>query len=163
MFQTFSGNSRRPRQVNLSGQNTNPFAASSWTPSAGSGAQKTVAAAQQERQVRQLERDRLSGAKRIQRTWRGHRVRRELAEARRRTWDGIVAETGSFVGLETNLADLLRLLVSFFSTKRPDDIERLASLSALVFHVGYQSILPREDIQPYLRRLAKVTLGALET
>jgi len=162
MFQTFSGNSRRPRQVNLSGQNTNPFAASSWTPSAGSGAQKTVAAAQQERQVRQLERDRLSGAKRIQRTWRGHRVRRELGESRRRTWDEIEAGGGNRAGLESTLADQLRLLVTFFNAKRSDDIERLATLSSRAFQVGYQSFLCHKDIQPYLRKLANITLRALE-
>ncbi|KAF4476898.1 putative E3 ubiquitin protein ligase [Colletotrichum fructicola Nara gc5] len=53
MFPTFTGNSRRPRNVNLSGQNLNPFAATSWTPSAGSGASKTVSNAQAERAQRQ--------------------------------------------------------------------------------------------------------------
>ena len=85
MFQTFSGNSRRPRQVNLSGQNTKPFAAG-WNPSA-SGTQTTVAHAQQERQFRQQERERFNASKRIQRTWRGHKTRRELADLRRKVWD----------------------------------------------------------------------------
>src|ERR1700680_4464473 len=92
MFQTFSGRSRRPRQVNLSGQNLNPFAASSWSPSA-SGTQKTVANAQQEREQRRQERERLNASKRIQRTWRGHRSRRQLADSRRALWDEI--ETNS--------------------------------------------------------------------
>lgn len=162
MFQTFSGNSRRPRQVNLSGQNANPFAASSWTPSAGLGAQRTVAAAQQERQIRQLERDRLNGAKRIQRTWRGHRLRRDLAESRRRTWDELDASGRSSVGFEATLVDLLRLLVTFFNGKRSDDINRLATLSARGSQAGYQSFLSREDVQPHLRKLAAITLLALE-
>src|SRR6266852_5903960 len=122
MFQTFSGSSRRPRQVNLSGQNLNPFAASSWTPAA-SGTQKTVANAQQERQQRQQEREKLNATKRIQKTWRGHKVRRELADSLRDAWDKAEAErSGSDSG--TALAEQLRLLVAFFSARRNDDLQR---------------------------------------
>ncbi|KAG9246092.1 ubiquitin-protein ligase-like protein [Calycina marina] len=161
MFQSFSGSSRRPRQVNLSGQNTNPFAASSWTPS-GSGAQKTVAAAQQERQIRQLERDRLSSAKRIQRTWRGHRIRRELAETRRKAWDEVEASGGGEDEFGLNATQLLRLLITFFIPKRADDINRLSLLSQKACQIGYQSFLSRARVQPYLKALAGITLQALE-
>jgi ubiquitin-protein ligase E3 C len=159
MFQTFSGSSRRPRQVNLSGQNLNPFAASSWTPAA-SGTQQTVANAQQERLQRQQEREKLNAAKRIQKTWRGHKVRRELADARRLAWDKAEAGQGdSRYGAV--LAEQLRLLVAFFNTRRSDDLERLGSLSQRIASVGYEPFLSRQEIQPQIARLTKVTLEAL--
>jgi ubiquitin-protein ligase E3 C len=160
MFQTFSGSSRRPRQVNLSGQNLNPFAASSWTPSA-SGTQKTVANAQQERQQRQQERERLNASKRIQRTWRGHRSRRQLADSRRAVWDNVERHEGQS---NTNavLIDQAKLLVAFFSPRRRDDVGRLTSLSSRIFVLGYQDFLGLGEVQPLLVRLANVTLEALQ-
>lgn len=160
MFQTFSGSSRRPRQVNLSGQNTNPFAASSWNPSA-SGTQKTVAHAQQERQLRQQERERLNASKRIQRAWRGHKTRRELADLRRKVWDDKEqCEEGSF-GSGSRLVEQTQLLVALFSPRRRDDIQRLTSLSQRIYLAGYESFLAREGVQPQVTRLAKVLLEAL--
>ncbi|CZT41019.1 related to HUL5-ubiquitin-protein ligase (E3) [Rhynchosporium secalis] len=161
MFQTFSGNSRRPRQVNLSGQNTNPFAPQGSRTPAASGAQKTVAQAQQERLLRQQERERLNASKKIQRIWRGHKVRTELAESRRQTWDELATqEAASSATLK--LIQQLQLLVAFFSPRRPDDLGRLSSLSSGVSLLGYQAFLPRPEIQPYLGRLAKVTLEGLQ-
>jgi ubiquitin-protein ligase E3 C len=153
MFQTFSGNSRRPRQVNLSGQNLNPFAASSWTPSA-SGTQQTVANAQQERQQRQQDRDRLHATKRIQRTWRGHRVRRDLADVRRRAWDDADASDRT----SALLVEHTQLLIAFFSPRREDDVDRLISLSQRISAAGYGSFLARQDIQPQIVRLSTITL-----
>lgn len=159
MFQTFSGSSRRPRQVNLSGQNVNPFATNPFAPSA-SGTQKTVAHAQQERQQRQRERERLNASKRIQRVWRGHKTRRELAESRRELWDGVQAQgfAQSSVSVEQ-----VRLLVPFFSSRRTDDLERLTKLSSRIANLGYEAFLAREDVQPLLVQLALVTVEALET
>jgi ubiquitin-protein ligase E3 C len=154
MFQTFSGSSRRPRQVNLSGQNLNPFAASSWTPAA-SGTQQTVANAQQERQQRQQEREKLNATKRIQ------KVRKDLADSRRNRWDKAEAEKSGFES-GTALADQLRLLVAFFSARRDDDLERLGNLSQGIASMGYESFLVREDIQPQIARLANVALEALQ-
>lgn len=160
MFQTFSGSSRRPRQVNLSGQNLNPFAASSWTPSA-SGTQKTVANAQQERQQRQQERERLNASKRIQRTWRGHRSRRQLADSRRAVWDDVETQ-GVHSETDVVLVEQAKLLVAFFSPRRRDDIGRLTSLSSRISVLGYQDFLALEEVQPLLVRLANVTLEALQ-
>lgn len=160
MFQTFSGSSRRPRQVNLSGQNLNPFAASSWTPNA-SGTQQTVAQAQQERLRRQQERERLNASKRIQRTWRGHKVRKELADERRRTWDD-ANRSGSCSNEDLALILQLQLLLAFFTPRRPDDIERLTSLSFRIFSVGYQSFLARPEVEQQLGRLAHSTLEAMQ-
>lgn len=162
MFQTFSGNSRRPRQVNLSGQNTNPFAPSSFSPAA-SGTQKTVAAAQQERQLRQQERERLNASKRIQRTWRGHKVRRDLADSRRKVWDNTeIGREGSSEYI-TKLAEQLQLLLAFFSSKSQDDIERLVRLSERIYAVDFESFLARDGVRSQVSRLAKVILSALET
>jgi len=160
MFQTFSGSSRRPRQVNLSGQNLNPFAASSWSPST-SGTQKTVANAQQEREQRRQERERLNASKRIQRTWRGHRSRRELADSRRAQWDEIEANSRQSSS-EVVLIEQVRLLVAFFSPQRRDDAGRLASLSSRIASLGYPVFLGLKDMQPLLARLANVTLEALQ-
>ncbi|KUJ22087.1 uncharacterized protein LY89DRAFT_638276 [Mollisia scopiformis] len=159
MFQTFSGSSRRPRQVNLSGQNVNPFAASGFGPS-GSGTQQTVAHAQQERQQRQRERERLNASKKIQRVWRGHKVRRELAESQRLSWDSIQTER---VADRSVSVEQIRLLVAFSSSRRRDDLERLSSLSTRLSNLGFETVLAREDVQPLLPQLAHVTVGALQT
>lgn len=98
MFPNFTGTARRPRQVNLSGrQNANPFAkgqaggpggvgSGSYGGSpAGRGA--ALANAQQDRLLRQQERERAQSAKLIQRVWRGSEVRRSLKAGRRALWD----------------------------------------------------------------------------
>lgn len=75
MFPNFTGSSRKTRNVNLSGQKpSNPFAKA-----AGSavGASRTVAIAKAERQQRQQSREKQEAALRIQRVWRGYRVRRD--------------------------------------------------------------------------------------
>jgi ubiquitin-protein ligase E3 C len=160
MFQTFSGSSRRPRQVNLSGQNLNPFASSSWSPSA-SGTQKTVANAQQEREQRRQERERLNASKRIQRTWRGHRSRRELADSRRAQWDDLKTNSGQSAP-EAVLAEQAKLLVAFFTPRRQDDVARLVVLSSRIAELGYHDFLSLRAVQPLLARLANVTLEALQ-
>ncbi|KAI4107474.1 MAG: hypothetical protein L6R37_001576 [Teloschistes peruensis] len=89
MFPSFTGSTRRPRQVNLSGRNSNPFAAtaSSRQPSSAPATQSTVAHAQAERALRQQERRRLPAAVTIQRSWRGYHSRRTARTAWRRDWD----------------------------------------------------------------------------
>lgn len=119
MFQTFSGSSRRPRQVNLSGSNQNPFKKSA------------VAAAQEERAQRQHERDRLQAAKLLQRTWRGHTVRRNVNNGLRQVWDA--TEEGScgsgegstaYPSLEKDWKQLGSLL-RFCNVYIPHDLARL--------------------------------------
>lgn len=157
MFQTFSGSSRRPRQVNLSGQNLNPFAAGSWTPAA-SGAQKTIENAQQERLRRQQERERLNAAKRLQRTWRGHKVRRELANSRRQLWDESMRLGGGSIA---SFAAHLQLFVAFFSPRRPDDRDRLGSLSTGISNGGIKAFVTLPEVQLLLLRLAKHIMASL--
>ncbi|KAI9838368.1 MAG: hypothetical protein M1819_005636 [Sarea resinae] len=137
MFQSFTGNSRRPRQVNLSGRNTNPFAAAQ-TSRQSPGPQTTLANAQQERLSRQRERDRLNSAKTIQRTWRGHRSRTESKNAWRRDWDlreniqeePLVLSPPQEGGGATYLSDeeceiQLRTLLQFANVRHDSDTYRL--------------------------------------
>ncbi|KAI1141704.1 hypothetical protein F5Y05DRAFT_271079 [Hypoxylon sp. FL0543] len=124
MFPTFTGTSRRPRNVNLSGQrNTNPWAASSWSPSA-SGASKTVAQAQAERERRQKERDELNAAKRLQRVWRGHRGRQSFKRACREAYDGLYSQP---IGDDSSsrVHRALPLLLALFDPSQADDQRRL--------------------------------------
>lgn len=154
MFQTFSGSSRRPRQVNLSGQNANPFAAVS-------GTQKTVANAQQERQQRQQERDRLNASKRIQKIWRGHRVREELADARRGKWDMINQTPGNSSQPALALVEQAKLIVAFFNRRRRDDVERILLLSEKL-SVDSKIFLDLPEVQPLLWRLTYIVLQVLQ-
>ncbi|KAK2741282.1 hypothetical protein FQN55_008379 [Onygenales sp. PD_40] len=90
MFQSFTGSSRRPRQVNLSNRST-PFGAhaSGRHPPSGPGPQATLALAQAERAQRQLERDRLNATRTLQRTWRGYKVRKAIKNTWRAEWDNV--------------------------------------------------------------------------
>jgi ubiquitin-protein ligase E3 C len=159
MFQSFSGNSRRPRQVNLSGQNVNPFAASGWA-STVSGTQKAIAAAQAERQQRQQERLRLNSAKRIQRTWRGHKIRRELAESRRQTWDAMENDRFPYSSEPEYLEEKLRLLLTFFNYQNPEDINRLSRFSDSLLKASQDECLG-EELRPRLLKLSQIILAAL--
>jgi ubiquitin-protein ligase E3 C len=161
MFQTFKGSSRRPRQVNLSGQNIDPFAASSWTPTA-SGTQKTVAVAQQERRQRQLERDRLEAIKKIQKTWRGHKCRTDLAAIQRREWDALEQSlTGETEPSWTRLPEELRLLLAFYNTRDGGDIERLSRLSDRLISYHDTSVLTATQIRPYVLRLSNILSSSM--
>lgn len=110
----------------MSGQkNLNPFAASSWTPSASSTASKTVAGAQAERRQRQLERDKLKAAENIQRTWRGHKVRRNLKDRRREEIDALYTDDALRSNIELRSSLALPLVITALDASRLDDQERL--------------------------------------
>lgn len=114
----------------MSGQkNLNPFAATSWTPSASSNASKTVAEAQAERRQRQHERTKLKAAESIQRTWRGHRVRRNLRDERRGAFDNLYLDF-SALDPQTRSRQALHTVVTSLDPSRPDDRLRLELFSA---------------------------------
>ncbi|KAK5113284.1 hypothetical protein LTR85_010901 [Meristemomyces frigidus] len=126
MYQTFTGSGRRPRQVNLSGRPTNPFASSS----PAGGPQSAIASAQQDRANRQQQRERLQASSKIQRVWRGHSARRKTFRAWRQIWDDLeeqrpkaAAADGAYASSEDALAQLRRLLL-FYQPK--EDVRRLA-------------------------------------
>ena len=136
MFQTFTGNSRRPRQVNLSGRNTNPFA-SSQQKATPQGSPAAVLQAQQERRARQHERERLRAAETIQRRWRGYSTRRAATAEFRRTWD--LQETGlerdkpgsPGNGPKVDALSHLKLLLRFANPRKDEsDIRRISNYAA---------------------------------
>ncbi|KAH4990074.1 hypothetical protein HBI40_039700 [Parastagonospora nodorum] len=130
MFTSFTGNTRRPRNVNLGGRKTNPFG----NPGAGSGSQAALDRAQQDRAQRQRERDTLNAAKRIQRIWRGHAARQQVADGLRRSWDAQEQSAGAspapaYSSEEEALAQLHRLL-RFASSRSEDDLRRIQRYGA---------------------------------
>ncbi|KAL1895757.1 ubiquitin-protein ligase (E3) [Ceratocystis pirilliformis] len=81
MIPSFSGNSRRTRNVNLSGRGGNS-AFSVWAPSSGFGASDTVNKAEEKRKRRQLEKKKSEAAQTVQKVWRGHKTRSSLRRSR---------------------------------------------------------------------------------
>ncbi|KAI0467531.1 hypothetical protein F4859DRAFT_235678 [Xylaria cf. heliscus] len=125
MFPTFSGSSRRPRHVDLSGQrNTNPWASSSWAP-AQSGASKTVAQAQAEREKRHREREELAATKRLQKVWRGHQERQQLRHLRRQEYDDLYGHPRPAQSPRQRIQQALPLLLAIVVPSMPDDQRRL--------------------------------------
>ncbi|KAF2276789.1 uncharacterized protein EI97DRAFT_321504 [Westerdykella ornata] len=129
MFTSFTGSTRRPRQVNLSGRKTHAFGSTG----SGSGSQAALDRAQQERAQRQREREALKAAQIIQRVWRGHADRQRIADVLRQEWDGIeghsalgdtLSTTTPYPSVEESLAQLQRL-VRFANTRRVDDLQRI--------------------------------------
>lgn len=161
MFSTFTGNSRRPRNVNLSGHVSNPFTNSSWTPANVSNATKTVSDAQAEREKRQAERQRLKAAGNIQRAWRGHRARRSLNEARRTAYDELYrSEESSHVDRRLPLA--FNLLLSFFQPQRTDDVQRLLFFVRDSDSVDLAHIAPTGAHLSRIRRLVDILVKGLD-
>lgn len=124
MFPTFTGNSRRPRNVNLSGQRSvNPFASSAGS---GSATTKSVADAAAERRQRQHERDRKQAAQKLQRVWRGQRVRRRLRSEYRTRFDELYTHNT----LQSDrLPEAITLLMFVFDATLPQDLQRLAQVA----------------------------------
>lgn len=123
MFQTFTGTSRRPRQVNLSGRSGNPFAATGL-----GGPKSAIDSAKEDRAKRQQERERTQASKHIQRTWRGHSSRRKTFEIWRSIWDDAekdVAKDGSYETPTKSLSQLDRLLLFFSPAQDDQDAQRL--------------------------------------
>jgi ubiquitin-protein ligase E3 C len=161
MFPTFSGNSRRPRNVNLSGQkNSNPFAATSWGTAAATGAAKTVADAAAERRQRQQERDRRQAVHNIQRVWRGHRIRRGLRAARRAEFDDLY-NPDSMLDVQDRIQQAFPLLLSVFDASQPRDLDRLAQLSDDLLQTSLSSFASGTIHAAGLNKLSRAIIGAL--
>lgn len=122
MYQSFTGQSRRPRQVNLSGRPSNPFAAANQN----TGPQSTIASAQHERLQRQLQREKIQASGRIQRVWRGHRARRRAFKSWREIWDAAEDQPGVYASAEESLSQLNRLLLFYSPSTEASDIKRLS-------------------------------------
>ncbi|KAG4258376.1 ubiquitin-protein ligase E3 C [Fusarium proliferatum] len=141
MFSTFTGNSRRPRNVNLSGSTGNPFTNTSWSPSAVSNTTKTVSNAQAEREKRQNDREKLKAACKIQRIWRGYKTRAELKESQRSAFDALY-KSGPLQNPSERLPKAFGLFLSFFSLRRDDDIQRAICYAHDTESVDLEAIAP---------------------
>ncbi|EJT80554.1 hypothetical protein GGTG_00549 [Gaeumannomyces tritici R3-111a-1] len=128
MFPTFSGTSRRPRNVNLSGQRSDPFAGTSWGAGPSTGTTKSVAEAQADRQRRQQERDRLRAAQNIQRTWRGHHERQALQAERRRLFNDLY-RCQPPLSLSERVSRAFPLLPSLIGADHEEDYEGLTKFT----------------------------------
>ncbi|KAI4282181.1 MAG: hypothetical protein L6R38_003129 [Xanthoria sp. 2 TBL-2021] len=179
MYPSFTGSARRPRQVNLSGRNTNPFAATAASKQSSStqSTQHTVAHAQAERMQRHQERLRPPAARSIQRSWRGYRSRRQTKNAWRQEWDvrelALAAAEGRRplssldpipYNNEDDCLDQISLLVHFASPQEHSDGDRLILLatrySSFARRTGSAAV---SDAWTFpLLRLAKLTVSMLE-
>lgn len=193
MFQSFTGSSRRPRQVNLSGRANNPFAAFPGsspgrnTPHA-SNPQSAVAIAQQERLQRQREREKQNAVRVVQRGWRGYRSRKATYGMWRLEWDhnerNMMGATDLMATIEGSADDpvfashppapyatadqcltQLRLLVQFVSARRHDDVLRLVHFVG-AFEQTFRTLHTIAAVGEWtklLKRLAKSVLSALHS
>ncbi|KXX75514.1 putative E3 ubiquitin-protein ligase HUL5 [Madurella mycetomatis] len=161
MFPTFTGSSRKARNVNLSGQKAiNPFTSTSWAPHSAAGASKTVANAQAERQQRQQERDRQKAARRIQKSWRGHRVRRALRAERRRIIDRLYEEQVS-MDVAQRTVEAIPLVLSVYQASHPDDIQRLSLLARDLLQTRFAAFVSGAIEAPRLSKLASIVVASL--
>ncbi|MCJ1312206.1 hypothetical protein MMC25_005880 [Agyrium rufum] len=176
MFPSFTGSSRRPRQVNLSGRNTNPFAVAQnsrgHTPVSGST--NTVLQAQQERLARQQERERVQAARKIQKTWRGHSVRQKTRRENRERWDMQELEiraraqqlhqTLPLYRNEEEALENVHLLLSFITSKGDQDLVRLVTCVERLQRSQSSSSRPwsSERWRTVRRRLGLLVLTMLE-
>lgn len=160
MFSTFSGSSRRPRNINLSGQTSNPFANTTWSPSLASNATKTVSDAQAERERRQLERQRVKAVGTIHRVWRGHRTRRTLADNWRAVFDESYNSASNQIPSQ-RLSSTFDLLLAFFSARRTDDVQRVLRFACDADAVDLKQI-GSADANPFrIRRLVSILAKSL--
>ncbi|KAK0617058.1 hypothetical protein B0T14DRAFT_589417 [Immersiella caudata] len=164
MFPNFTGNSRRTRNVNLSGQRAvNPFTNPSWTSSSPVGASKTVAHAQAERQQRQRERDRLQATLRIQRLWRAHQVRRRLRASRRQLLDQLYRREEPDEALLQRSITALPLLLSVFQTSEPGDAERLQWVARDLVQTKFGAFTSGAIPYSRMNKLVRLLIAALES
>lgn len=161
MFSTFTGNSRRPRNVNLSGSTGNPFTNTSWSPSAVSNTTKTVSNAQAEREKRQNDREKLKAACKIQRIWRGYKTRAELKESQRSAFDALY-KSGPLQNPYERLPQAFGLLLSFFSLRRDDDIQRAICYAHDTESVDLEAIAPSNVCPSRVGCLVQLLLQALD-
>ncbi|KAF2153906.1 hypothetical protein K461DRAFT_276962, partial [Myriangium duriaei CBS 260.36] len=120
MYQSFTGSSRRPRQVDLSGRKANP-----WSIGPQPGTQTALQNAQHDRQLRQRQRQELAAAKIVQRVWRGYTVRSSCRRAWREEWDKTYFADGASIPSQPTAQDCVELLVLFALPADDGDVQRM--------------------------------------
>lgn len=149
--------------MNLSGAVGNPFSNTSWTPSTASNPTKAVTDAQADREKRQADRQRLKAAGQIQRTWRGHKERRQLSDARRTIFDSLYASDGASSHPPTERLPLaFNLLLAFFAPARHDDIPRLLAFARDCETTRIEDIPPAKAHQSRVTRFAQILTSGTE-
>lgn len=184
MYPSFTGNARKPRNVNLSGRQPNPWARTSTTQNtaATSGSQHSVAHAQAERAERQKERDRQKASTIIQRTWRSHSSRTKTKNGWRREWDQFeIARTRAADGhmwaeevvtsasgplrydSASQCFSQMRLLIHFVQIKLEMDRIRLAYYSRALKNTleAVPDLATGDSWSAQLQRLSLLTADAL--
>ncbi|KZF24888.1 IQ and HECT domain protein [Xylona heveae TC161] len=155
MFPSFTGTSRRPRQVNLSGRNPNPFASLAASRQAPV-AQATLANAQQERIQRQLERERTNAARTLQRIWRGHNSRRKLKDTWGQEWEQKeLSEYYELKGTENNWTPEGYQIIPSDLPPFSTDQDAVRRLQELVHFVSLRDPRQLWRMDWYIRRLLK--------
>ena len=142
MHQSFTGASRKHRQVNLSGRSSaNPWAdspARHQTLQVSASTYNTLANAQAGRVQRQHDRQRVNAARKLQKTWRSHASRRRTKQKWREEWDSVEDSQPDEVTVEAYdrtevLLAQLRLLVMFFDIRERQDWRRLLVFGKRLF------------------------------
>lgn len=161
MFPTFSGNSRRLRNVNLSGQRqSNPFTAHSLSPGTGSASSKTVANAQAGRRQRQQERDELRAAQSLQRIWRGYQARRTAKAQHHQALAELYRS--KYLSAESRISRAFPLLMAAFDVRRADDIRLLSFFAEDLIQTQYAAITSGQLPPSRLRHLIHILVITLE-
>lgn len=168
----FTGSSRRPRKVNLSGnRSTTTPSSSSVTSRNKNPPSNSLQAAREERAARDAERKRLKAAGIIQRTWRGRvdleRQRREW----RVTWDSNFAKGVT----DERVPDAISLLLAIVGMGRKKDRrkwmeEDVIRLSAAIDIIRCWSPLASTSVDNWSKRMrylmwffSKLLIGAVDS
>lgn len=161
MFPTFTGTSRRPRNVNLSGQrHVNPFAVHALSPSTGSAASKTVADAQAGRQKRQQERNELKAARSIQRVWRGHRVRRYVKSSHRQALAKLYSDPSALQS-DARAVAAFPLLLASYDAQKNSDCQLLDHFVGDLVRTNYSPLTSGSLSPERLSSLAQILIASL--
>ena len=162
MHSTFTGVSGRQRNVNLSGQkNQNPWSSTSWSPSTVTGTSKSVADANKQREERQQQRDRLRAALRLQKLWRGCRVRATLRNAHRQALDELYSDD-SILPPDEKLLQASPLLFVSFQASHPSDLGRLALVTDDLLRTNFSCFQSGAIHPTRLAKLCRILVAALE-
>ena len=162
MHSTFTGVSGRQRNVNLSGQkNRNPWSSTSWSPSTVTGTSKSVADANKQREERQRQRDQLRAALRLQKLWRGYRVRASLRNAHRQALDELYGDD-SILPPEEKLLQACPLLFVSFQASHPSDLRRLALVTDDLLRTNFSCFQSGAIHPTRLAKLCRILVAALE-
>ncbi|CUS12386.1 unnamed protein product [Tuber aestivum] len=115
MYPAFTGSSRKPRNVNLSGRKTAAAPSRTAQFSRPPAAQTSVLHAQHERAQREAARQRLRAATTVQRVWRGRREAEAQRVKWRKEWDTVFAEgAGGNLGRGSDLGERFEYGVTLF-------------------------------------------------